>query len=353
MKTAKHPGNDEPTGGPVTMHDVARLAGVSRATVSRYFNDSQGLKPATRARIEDACRRLHYVPDPHAVSLVKGRSKLVGVVVPVVSEPFFAEVLRVVEEAAALAGLQLVIQCSYSDPAREAAALLALRAMKVHGVVLTAVASQENAALLQRLEQDMRIVYLDSLVRMDCHYVMNDNTQSIGLLTRYLLSRGHRPAFLGAPPVAFPSPQERLAGYLDAMEEAGQPPCIVPLDEAERTWEFEQFALQQMLDWLGTGAWKKSNATALICGTDRLAIGAMAAFRKFGLEPGRDVAITGHDDLAVCAYLHPALTTVKQDVGSIGRAIIDCLQQDASVFTAANPYYQRKFPARLIVRDSA
>lgn len=335
----------------VTMHDVAEHAGVSRATVSKYFNGSESLKPETRARIEQACRELDYVPDPHAVSLVKGRSNLIGVILPVISEPFFAEVLRVIEEQAAAIGMHLIIQCSYNDPAREAAALLALRSMKVFGVVLTAVAAQANLDLLRRLEKEMRLVYLDSYVHPDCHYVMNDNRQSAGLLTRYLISHGHRPAFLGAPPVANPSPQERLAGYREAMLEAGLPPCIVPTGAPTQSWDFEAYAMRHMLNWLGSGSWKNDGVTALVCGTDRLAVGAMAAFRKFGLNPGQDMAFVGHDDLPLCDYLYPPLTTVKQDVAAIGRAAIECLQQQADAPEAG--LYQRRFPGSLIIRASA
>lgn len=335
------------------MQDIATLVGVSRITVSKYFNGNQSIKAETRKRIEKACSDLHYTPDPHAVSLVKGKSHLLGIVLPVISEPFFAEVLNVIEEEAAALGLRVVIQCSYNDPAREAAALLALRAMKVHGVVLTPVASQDNAKLLGRLEHEMRVVYLDSYFSPKCHFVMNDNLQSIGLVTRYLLSKGHRPAFLSAPPVAYPSGSERIAGYLEAMREADCPAFLIPLVNAEATWDFAAFAMHHTLSMLGTGEWTKQNRTALICATDRLAIGAMAAFRKFGLEPGRDAAFVGHDDLPACEFLYPALTTVKQDVSSIGRAVMECLKLDASAFTAKNPYFQRKFPARLIVRESA
>ncbi|MEQ1916892.1 MAG: LacI family DNA-binding transcriptional regulator [Gallionella sp.] len=342
-----------PTNKSVTMQDIASRVGVSRITVSKYFNGNQGIKAETRRLIEQACSELNYVPDPLAVGLVKGRSHLIGVVIPVVSEPFFAEVLAVIEEQAADMGMRVVIQCSYNEPAREAAALLALRAMKVKGVVFTPIASQDNVELLRKLEKEMRIVYLDSYLNPDCHFVMNDNMQSIGLITRYLLSRGHSPAYLGAPPVANPSGPERLAGYLAAMQEAGSAPFLVPTNNPAATWDFEAFAMHHTLNMLGTGSWAKEKRTALICATDRLAIGAMAAFRKFGLEPGKDVAFVGHDDLPVCDYLHPALTTVRQDVTAIGRAIMDCLRQDDSVFTAKQPYFQRRYAARLIVRESA
>ncbi len=334
------------------MQDIATLVGVSRITVSKFFNGNQGIKEDTRRRIEKACADLHYVPDPLAVSLVKGKSPLIGVVIPVISEPFFAEVLSVIEQEAAGLGLRVVILCSYNDAAREAAALLAFRAMKVHGVIFTPIASEDNVTLLERLEKEMRILYLDSYLKPECHFVMNDNLQSSGLITRYLLSRGHRPAFLAAPPVANPSGPERIAGYLDAMQENDSVPFLIPVANSDATWEFETFAMNHMLNFLGTGAWQKENKTALICATDRLAIGAMAAFRKFGLEPGRDVAIVGHDDLHVCEFLYPALTTVKQDVDSIGRAVIEFLWQENNVLTADTPYFQRKFPARLIVRDS-
>jgi DNA-binding LacI/PurR family transcriptional regulator len=167
-----------------------------------------------------------------------------------------------------------------------------------------------------------------------------------------MLSRGHKPAFLGAPHVAYPSGPERVAGYLKAMQEAGVTPYLVPLINAEATWDFESFAMQHTLSMLGSGEWKKSGCNALICATDRLAIGAMAAFRKFGLEPGRDVAFAGHDDIPVSKYLYPTLTTVKQDVASIGRAVIECLKMDESSFTSSNPFFQKILPASLIVRES-
>jgi DNA-binding LacI/PurR family transcriptional regulator len=341
------------TSSRVTMQDIARVVGVSRITVSKYFNGNQGIKADTRKRIEKACSDLNYIPDPMAVSLVKGRSNLIGVVIPVINEPFFAEVLSVIEQEAAELGLRVVILCSYNDPEREAAALLALRSMKVYGVVLTTVAAQNNVALLNRLESEMRIIYLDSYLTSQCHFVMNDNLQSAGLITRYLLSSGHHPAFLGAPPVANPSGPERINGYLEAMRDADKTPYLVPLGNNEATWDFEAFAMQHTMNLLGTGDWAKEKRTALICATDRLAIGAMAAFRKFGIEPGRDVAIVGHDDLPVCKYLYPTLTTVKQDVVAIGKAAMEFLKTDPDAFTAENPYFQRKFTSRLMVRESA
>lgn len=338
--------------GIVTMHDVAMLAKVSRATVSKFFNGSHTLRPDTRARIEQACQALDYVPDPHAVSLVKGRSNLLGVILPVISEPFFAEALRVIEAEATAIGMDLVIQCSYNSPTGEAAALLALRSMKVAGIVLTAVASDDNLDLLRRLEKEMPIVYLDSYVHPDCNYVMNDNQQSIALLTRYLISHGHKPAYLGAPPVANPSPKERLAGYLQAMQEANLAPCLVASGTPVQSWDFEEYALRNVLHWLGSGTWKTERVTALVCATDRIAIGAMAAMRRFGLVPGKDLAFVGHDDLPICEYLYPALTTFKQDVVSIGHAAIECLSRQINA-TQPLPLYQRKFAGNLIIRDSA
>ncbi|MGC2164712.1 MAG: LacI family DNA-binding transcriptional regulator [Gallionella sp.] len=337
----------------VTMQDIAALVGVSRITVSKYFNGNLSIKAETRRKIEQACSDLHYVPDPHAVSLVKGKSQLIGVVLPIISEPFFAEVLSVIEREASAIGLRVVILCSYNDTEREAAALLALRSMKVQGIIFTPVASQDNVDLLKRLEKEIRVIYLDSYFNTDCHFVMNDNMQSISLVTRYLLSRGHNPAFLGAPPVAYPSGPERVSGYIRAMQEAGSTPFQIPVPKSAVTWDFAAFAMQYTLNFLGTGEWQKQQRDALICATDRLAIGAMAAFRKFGLEPGKDVAFVGHDDLPVCEYLYPALTTVKQDVQAIGRAVIECFGIDASTFTAGDRYFQRRFPARLIVRNSA
>ena len=355
-----HPEKNSPADGKVvnaqnkiTMQDIANLVGVSRITVSKYFNGNLSIKAETRKLIEKVCADLNYIPDQNAVRLVKGKANLIGVVIPVLSEPFYAEVLNVIGFEAAKLGLRVIIFCSYNDPAREAAALLALRATKAQGVIITPVFSEENAELLKKLGNEMKIIFLDSYITPNCHFVMNDNLQSTGLQTRYMLSRGHQPAFLAAPPVANPSGPQRVAGYLRAMQEACCTPYLVPLNNVEATWDFEGFAMHHTLNMLGTGEWEKSGRDALICATDRLAIGAMAAFRKFGLEPGRAVAFAGHDDIPGCEYMHPSLTTVKQDVTSIGRAVIEFLKTDESTFTSKDPYFQRIIPASLVIRESA
>ncbi|WP_051278828.1 LacI family DNA-binding transcriptional regulator [Chitinilyticum aquatile] len=341
-----------PLGGNATMNDVALAAGLSRATVSKYFNGSESLKPATRERIERACRELQYVPDMHAVSLVKGRSNLIGVVLPFISEPFFGKVLQVIERRAAHYGQQVVIQASNNDPAREAAALLTLRAMKVHGIIFTPIDSQTNLPLIRSLQQELRMVFLDSTFDDNCHFVMNDNRQSIALAVNYLLSRGSIPAYLAAPHVANPSRPERLAGYENAMRAAGHAPVVIPDNPAAITWQFEAYAYEQVLAWCAGGGLAQSGATALVCATDRLAIGAAKALRKFGRHPGQDILLAGHDNIDICEYLDPMLTTVHQDIDQIGQAAVDCLQLDDDVL-AGSGHFQRRFPGRLVIRESA
>lgn len=342
-----------PRHGPATMQDVADAAGVSRVTVSKFFNGGASLKPATRERIEAACLALQYSPDPHAVSLVKGRSNLIGVVLPVISEPYFAAVLQTLEQEAATQGLQLLIQSSANDPAREAAALLALKAMKVAGIIITVVDSMQNAALLDSLAREMRIVHFDTYLTPACHHVLNDNHQSIRLLVEHCLARGRKPAYLGAPHIAFPSRPERLESYLDALRAAGLPPCVVPVAEEEHTWRFEAYAHKYVGQWLAEGSWRAAQIGALVCATDRLALGAMRAMREHGLEPGRDLLVCGHDDLSFSEYLHPALTTARQDVARLGRAAIECLSLPDDYFNARRPYFERRLPAELVIRESA
>ena len=326
------------------MNDVARAAGLSRTTVSKYFNGGTQLKTATRALIEKACAELDYVPDWHAVSLVKGRSPLIGVVLPIIADAFYGEVLRHMEVQARATGCQLVILCSYNDAAIEEAALQTLRSMKVQGLVVSAVASDRNRDCLDRLARETRLVFLDSYVQPDCHFVMNDNRQSLGLLVAHLLERGQTPAYLGAPAVARPSHDERLQGYFEAMREAGREPLAIPESDSP-TWDFEAFGEARVSAWLREE--KNRDVGALICATDRLALGAMRAYRRIGREPGRNILIAGHDDVPMCEYIHPSLTTAHQDLAAIGRAAIDCLTQDR-----VEGFYQKRFPARLVVRES-
>jgi len=332
------------------MHDVAVVAGLSRTTVSKYFNGRTTLKSSTRQLIEEACAQLHYVPDLHAVSLVKGKSDLIGVVLPIIADPFYGEVLRHMEIEAHKLGCQLVILCSHNDAEIEEAALRTLRSMKVQGIVVTAVASDRNQDIYATLSRETHIVFLDSYLQPDCNFVMNDNVQSVGLLVDYCLERGCSPAYLSAPSVARPSHDERLEGYLQAMHRAQKLPCVIPTPEDLLSWDFEAFALEHVSNWLATNPLQREGIGAMICATDRLALGAMAALRRIGKEPGRDILLAGHDDVPMCEYIAPALTTARQDLEAIGRAAIECLQRP--IEPGAN-YYQKRFPARLIVRESA
>ncbi|GAB7129371.1 LacI family DNA-binding transcriptional regulator [Silvimonas sp. JCM 19000] len=336
--------------GVVTMNDVAVAAGLSRTTVSKFFNGSETLKPATRERIERACRELHYVPDLHAVSLVKGRSNLIGVILPFIAEPFFGKVLQIMEREAARGGMQIVIQASNNDPKREAAALMTLRAMKVNGIIVTPIESTANRALFAALQKEMRIIFLDAYFDEDCHFVMNDNRQSIGLMVNYLLSRGVRPAYLGTPRIANPSRPERLAGYQEAMQRAGETPQVIPVDVEAPTWQFEAFAYEQLLAWCGQGGLRDGGIGAIMCATDRMAFGAAKALRKFGKQPGKDMLVAGHDNLDIGEYLEPQLTTVHQDIEQIGLTAIRFMLQESA---PASGYFQKRFPGRLVIRESA
>ncbi len=337
--------------GVVTMNDVAAAAGLSRTTVSKFFNGSATLKPDTREKIERACRALNYVPDLHAVSLVTGRSNLVGVVLPFIAEPFFGKILQLMEREAAALGLQIVIQASNNDTRREAAALMTLRAMKVHGIILTPIESNDNRALLASLQKEMRIVFLDSFMDEHCHFVMNDNQQSIGLMVNYLLSRGVRPAYLGTPRIANPSRPERMAGYIAAMKAAGETPEVIPVAVDTPTWQFESFAYEQLLNWCGQGGLRDSGAGAIMCTTDRMAFGAAKALRKFGRHPGKDMLLAGHDNLDICEYMDPQLTTVHQDIERISQAAMHFIQLDPAEL--GGRLYQQRFAGRLVIRESA
>lgn len=350
VSSAPTPDSSAP-GKAVTMQDVADAAGLSRTTVSKYFNGSTTLKACTRTLIEQVCAQLQYVPDMHAVSLVKGRSRLIGVVLPVIADAFYGEVLRHMETLAQAADHQLVVLCSHNDAQIEESALRTLRAMKVQGAIVTAVASDRNRALYASLQSEMRIVFLDSYVEPDCNFVMNDNQQSMTLLVEYMLERKRPPAYLGAPAVARPSHDERLAGYLHAMQAAGQRPRIIPAPDTLLTWDFEAYALEHVTRWLESGEWLHDKVKSVICATDRLALGAMAAFRRIGKTPGKDILFAGHDDVPMCQYIHPALTTARQDLAAIGRAAIEYLLTPADKQPAG--LYQRRFPARLVIRESA
>ena len=331
-----------------SISEVARLAGVSTATASRVVSSADyPVSEQTRARVLDAARALDYVPNALARGLLKSQIPIVAVIVHDITDPYFAEVVRGVEDAASPAGY-LVITCSSErDAERETSYVRLLRSMRAASVIFAASGLDDPAANVE-IEKHLAAMRSDgaAVVHLSPHAlgpadVGVDNEAGMAAMIAALVALGHRAiAFLAGPSTLFVA-RERLAGYRRGLEAAG-----IPFDDRlviHTSFDREGGALG--VDTLLGGA---ASFTAVACANDPLAIGALARLAELGIDvPGR-LSVAGFDDVPVAAITSPALSTVRlplREMGARGFA------EAASVLGGAE-LRQAVLPTELAMRAS-
>ncbi|MEX1172383.1 MAG: LacI family DNA-binding transcriptional regulator, partial [Chloroflexota bacterium] len=297
----------------------AKLAGVSTATVSRVVSAAPyAVSPATRERVLEAARALDYVPNALARGLHKSHVPVVGVIVHDITDPYFAEVVRGVEDAAAVGGF-LVVTCSSDRIAeREHSYVRLLRSMRASTLIFAGSGLADpalNAAVRGHLAA-MR-AYGAAIVHLSPHAdgeadIGIDNETGIARMMAALVEMGHRRiAFLAGPASLYVS-QRRMAGYRRGLDEAA-----IPFDErlmVSTGFNREGGALG--IDTLLAG---DASFTAVCAANDLLAIGAMQRLADLGIAVPGQVSVAGFDDIQTAAMASPALTTVRLPLHEMGR----------------------------------
>jgi LacI family transcriptional regulator len=299
--------------------EVARLAGVSPATASRVVSAADyPVSASARARVLEAARTLDYVPNALARGLLKSRVPVVAVIVHDITDPYFAEVVRGVEDAASASGY-LVITCSSErDPEREASYIRLLRSMRAAAVVFagSGLDDREANALIEGHLAAMRadgaaIVHLSPHAGGEPE-VGVDNVAGIASLVAALVALGHRRiAFLAGPSSLYVA-RDRLAGYRRGLAEAG----IDADDRLVVRTAFDRDGGALGVDLLLEGA---TPFTAICCANDLLALGALERLAERGVAVPGDVSVAGFDDISMAALTAPALSTVRLPLRELGR----------------------------------
>jgi LacI family transcriptional regulator len=299
--------------------EVARLAGVSIATASRVVSSSgYPVSAETRARVLDAARTLDYVPNALARGLLKSQIPVVAVIVHDITDPYFAEVVRGVEDAASRAGY-LVITCSSErDPERETSYVRLLRSMRAAGVIFAASglddpeSNEEIAKHLAAMRADGAAVVHLSPHALGAADVGVDNEAGTAEMIAALADLGHREiAFLAGPSSLFVA-RARLAGYRRGLDDAG-----IAFDERlviHTTFDRDGGALG--VDTLIDGP---ARFSAIQCANDPLAIGALARLAELGIDVPGQVSVAGFDDVPIAAITSPSLSTVRLPLREMGR----------------------------------
>lgn len=335
------------------MDEFAALCGVSRPTISKYFHDPASVRATTRRRIEEALDRFDYRPNVYAVNQNRGLTKTVGIVVPYLADPFFAEIARVIERRLIAVGFSPVLLSAHGVPAYENDILDNLRDLKPAGVLLAPLGRASDRGALARFCAQVPTVLFDSHVDdLGRAFVGSNNRQSVALIVDYLARTGEPPCFFEMATPVNPNARRRRVAYCAAMEELGHPPQIV--QAAGEGWDFEEIGRREGGAALDRGAFA---SRTILCSNDRLAIGMLAAACERGLRVGRsqicDLRIAGHDDHPLSRYTCPALTTVSQDYAAIAARSVETLVGLIETGGTETPRATTFFDGQLIVRASA
>jgi DNA-binding LacI/PurR family transcriptional regulator len=294
---------------------VAKKAGVSIATVSRAFNFPEKVSPATRELIQQVARDLGYQPNASARTLRTQRSRVLGVILPTLINPVFAECLQGIAQAAALNGYSIMPFTSNYQDQEEESIVQNLHACGVDGIILVVSDPASSKALdhLHSVQLPYVLAY-NSHTEHPCISVAG--TQALASVVQHLAALGHqRIAMVCGQRSASDRAQQRYAGFLNGMESAGLQPW--PLIEVP----FIKAAVEQI-----SGALESDNRpTALICSNDLLAIRAIRAAHLSGLRVPEDLSVTGFDGIQIGEDLTPTLSTVVQPNQEIGQRSVALL----------------------------
>ncbi|MFO1068032.1 MAG: LacI family DNA-binding transcriptional regulator [Geminicoccaceae bacterium] len=325
-----------------TIRDVARAAGVSTATVSAVLNDTAFVSPALRQRVEAAVAKLGYAPHSIARSLKRGRTQLLGLMIPDITNPFFTELVHVVEVAAHRAGYGVLLCDSGQDPAKERSYLQLMRSHRVDGLVLCPVGDGGLAEPARA--GGMPLVMVDRLVPgLEADVVLMDNYAAGLAATRHLVNLGHRRIGAVAGPAGLEPADERLRGFREALALRG----LAVRDGDIRHGNFEEEgAYLASLELLGG----TSRPTALFVANNHMLIGVMRAVANLAMSCPADISVAAVDDFPWANAFTPRLTTVRQPVAAMGETALRLLLERLA--GGDGPPRRIVLPAELVIRDS-
>jgi len=294
-----------------TIYDVARLAGVSTATVSRALNGTGQIAPATRLAIDDAVAQLGYHPNTAARSLVTRSTQTIALLLPDITNPFYAALASGVQERALESGHTMLLCTTEGDPEREEQYLSLLRAKQVDGVLVDGLVLPP-ARITRFVRDGLPIVCLDrdidsTLVPL----VQVNNRRGARLATEHLLALGHTRIAHVAGAAELRISEERIAGYQDAHYGVGIPPDPELRAVGSFTEEGGYEATESLL--------RGPSFTAVFAANDLSALGVLSALSESGRAVPDDVSVVGFDDLRLSRYTTPPLTTIHQPAAEIAR----------------------------------
>jgi len=341
--TPKIKRNSKRNSARMNIHTVAQLANVSIATVSRTINHNPTVNPKMAKRVWEVIRELNYLPNTQARALVSGRSRLLGLIVSEITNPFFPELIQGFEDAAVEHGYEILIGSTNYDPERMKGCIRRMVERKAEGVAVMTFGIEEPL-LDQLADRHVPLVFVDvgpdrpgiSLLRVDYHHGIRQGVQHLAAL-------GHRDIAFVTGPLRLHSAHSRLAAFQRAIQECGiavDPKWIV---EGDHTMEGGIAAAEKLL----AGA---KLPTAVMCSNDMTAIGVLHKAYRAGLRVPDDLSIIGFDNIHITQMTIPPLTTIQMSCFDLAREAVMALRAQVE----QTPAPKRDYPieTQLVVRET-
>ena len=334
-----------------TMEEFSQLSGISRPTLSKYFQDPASVRKSTKARVETALEEYDYRPNIFALNQNRKLTRTIGILVPYLADPFFAEIVRMIERQCIDSGYWPIVFSAHGEKELENNALSTLESLRPAGALIAPLGRGSDIDVVQRFTDEVPTVVFDSNVPVGKAFVGSDNFQSIPLIVDYLCRTGEPPCFLEMPPVN-PNANKRRDAYCQAMERLGQDPKVIQV--AGGSWAFERIGLEEGTRLIET---RGLPSNTVLCSNDRLAIGLLAAAYEKGLRvghgPGCAMRIAGHDDHPWAQFTCPPLTTVAQDYKAIAEKSLEVLFDIIGGKSVSDERQETLFEGKLMLRASA
>ncbi|MCM3340749.1 LacI family transcriptional regulator [Paenibacillus sp. MER TA 81-3] len=289
-----------------TIKDVSRLAGVSVATVSRVLNQNGYVHEDTEKKVLNAIRELNYIPNDVARSLTKKSAKMLALIVPDITNPFFNELARAVEKVTQLYGYATILCNSDDTPANEKQYIHALKQKYIDGFILAT-----NTLSPEEIQQlDVPVVMLDRTISSTIPTVASDNREGARMAVQFLLNQGCRTIAHIRGPLELSIADERCQGYLDEVGQADwfQPDLIV---NGDFNLHHAADAIHELLD-------RHPDIDGIFAGNDIMAMGALRAVQERGVAVPDAMQIVGYDGITLGGMVYPELTTVAQPIYEMG-----------------------------------
>jgi len=330
------------------MAQIAEEAGLSRFTVSKILRGDTSVRKKNREKVLALCEKYGFVPNSNAVNLVSGSSRIIGMIVPYITDGFYAELIEFTEKYASLRGMSLVYRSSYNDAGTEEKIIRSFLGLNIAALLIVPVVQNSDRRLLRLAAANFPVICLDRPVPGTFSSVLNDNRESCRIMTEHLLDKRNEVYFFDSfYRDSNPTALARRFGYLDAVNARGVPPLFIPLGASGVQQDNERYGYENLAAFLRK---IPKPPAALVCVTDAVALGAMRALRDAGFLPGADTLVGGHDNLRFCEYTTPTLSSMAQPKKEMARIAVDMAL--ARLRAPETPPENIVLKSVLVVRDS-